>query len=87
MRTISYRGQILEVEIVSLARPRERGLMGRGFPSGRAEPNLTINSPTELAIGAEITLHQTEGQDAMVRVLGCAPRPDGRFIVLATVLT
>jgi hypothetical protein len=86
MRSIEFAGQCYEVEILSLTRPRGAGLMSRGQPLIGEEAHVTMLSPVELPITAAVVLHNAEQDDFNVRVLGCAPHDDGRFVVIGAVL-
>jgi hypothetical protein len=85
MRHIAYAGQRVEVEIVSLVRPRNSGLMGPKHPLNSGKPNLTLRSPVELPIGAHFQLDNAHHTALDVRVLGCTLGRDGRFVVLGLV--
>lgn len=84
MRSITYAGQVFQVEILSLAMPRPLGLLSRGQPPGEA--NLTMLSPVELPIGAQFGLANADDAPFHLRVLGCVQHVDGRFVILGSVV-
>jgi hypothetical protein len=85
MRRISYAGKRYEVEIISLALPRDTGLMGRGHPMASQKPNLTLLCSIDLPLGARFTLENADEGELEATVLGRSPRLDGRFAIVGLV--
>jgi hypothetical protein len=87
MRKIRCDGRTYEVQILSLARPRDGGVLG---PPQRAlgdGAKVTLLCPVELEIGARFLLENADDREFPARVLGCAAQGDGRFLILGAMET